>query len=116
MTCVAHIDAQNAKKLAIDTTAVVVPDHLTMDPMHNDRMNCAKNTILLTIAMSVPSPRICARSSGVLVASRANCERAWKRIQTLNDYLRSRNLKACDSLKYVRYPPNDSVPQVNRAW
>lgn len=82
MTCVAHIDAQNAKKLAIDTTAVVVPDHLTIDPMHIDRMNCAKNTILLTIAMSVPSPRICARSSGVFVASRANFERMKKNTKT----------------------------------
>lgn len=77
--CVAHIEAQNAKKLAIDTTAVVVPDHFTIEPMHIDKMNCAANTILLTIAMSVPSPRICARSSGVFVASIANFKQNEKK-------------------------------------
>lgn len=60
MTCVAAAAPQRLKKLAIETTAVVVPDHVTIVPMHNDKMNCAKKTILLTIAISVPNPRICA--------------------------------------------------------
>lgn len=72
MTCVAQIEAQKAKKLAIETTAVVVPDHLTIDPMHSDRMNCAKNTMLLTMAMSVPRPRICAPFCGLVAASSSN--------------------------------------------
>lgn len=60
MTCVADIAPQKAKKLATEMTAVVVPDHVTIVPMHIDKMNCAKNTMLLTIAISVPSPLICA--------------------------------------------------------
>lgn len=64
--------AQNAKKLAVETTDVVVPDHVTIVPMHIDKMNCAKNTMLLTIAMSVPSPLICALSVVFSAASTAN--------------------------------------------
>lgn len=69
---VAQQAAQNAKKLATETTAVVVPDQVTIDPMHIDRINCAKNTMLLTIAISVPSPLICALSGEVSAASMAN--------------------------------------------
>lgn len=72
MIRVAQIAAQKAKKLAVETTAVVVPDHATIDPMHKDSMNCARNTILLTIAISVPSPRICALSGELSAASMAN--------------------------------------------
>lgn len=54
---VAVIAPQKLKKLAILTTAVVVPDMLTIVPMHKERINWAKKTILLTIAISVPSPR-----------------------------------------------------------
>lgn len=55
----AQIAPQKLKKLAVEITAVVVPDHFTIDPMHRDKINCAKKTILLTIAISVPSPLIC---------------------------------------------------------
>lgn len=58
MICEAQIEPQNARKLAIQITAAVVPDHLTSEPMHSDKMNCARNTMLLTMAMSVPSPLI----------------------------------------------------------
>lgn len=57
MTCVALIAPQKLRKLATLTTAVVVPDHITIEPIHSDKINCAKNTILLTMAMSVPRPR-----------------------------------------------------------
>lgn len=60
MICVAAMAPQRLKKLAIETTAVVVPDNVTMVPMHSDKMNCARKTMLLTIAISVPNPRICA--------------------------------------------------------
>lgn len=69
---VAQIAAHNAKKLAVETTAVVVPDHVTIDPMHSDSMNWARNTILLTIAISVPRPLICAWSGELSAASMAN--------------------------------------------
>lgn len=59
MICVADMAPQKLKKLATETTAVVVPDHATIEPMQIDRMNCAKNTMLLTMATSVPSPRTC---------------------------------------------------------
>lgn len=59
-TCVAEIAPQRLKKLATETTAVVVPDHVTIVPMHKDNINCAKKTMLLTMAISVPSPLICA--------------------------------------------------------
>lgn len=57
MTCEADSAPQKLRKLATLTTAVVVPVHNTIDPIHRDRINCAKNTILLTIAISVPKPR-----------------------------------------------------------
>lgn len=52
----ALIAPHKLKKLAIETTAVVVPDHVTIVPMQSDKMNCAKNTMLLTMAISVPNP------------------------------------------------------------
>lgn len=48
---------QKLKNAETPTTAVVVPAHITMVPMQSDRINCARNTMLLTIAMSVPIPR-----------------------------------------------------------
>lgn len=57
--CVAHMAPQKLRKLAVDTTAAVVPDHATIEPIQIDRMNCAKNTMLLTMATSVPRPRTC---------------------------------------------------------
>ena len=36
-----------------------VPDAATMDPMREERMNCARKTMQLTMAMSVPMPRTC---------------------------------------------------------
>lgn len=39
MTCVAHIAPQKLRKLAVDTTAVVVPDHFTIVPMQIDKIN-----------------------------------------------------------------------------
>lgn len=59
MICVALNAPHKLRKLAIETTAVVVPDHFTIVPIQMDKMNCAKKTILLTIATSVPRPRIC---------------------------------------------------------
>lgn len=46
-----------AKTLAAQTTAVVEPTAETMEPMHKDRMNWAKNTMDDTMATSVPRPR-----------------------------------------------------------
>lgn len=57
ITCDADKAPKKLKALATDTTAVVVPEYVTIVPIHIDKMNCAKNTILLTIAMSVPNPR-----------------------------------------------------------
>lgn len=62
--CVAQMAPQKLKKLAVDTTAVVVPDNVTIVPIQIDKMNCAKNTMLLTIATSVPSPRTCGSGFG----------------------------------------------------
>lgn len=63
---------QAAKELATPTTAVVVPDKLTMDPRPHERINCAKNTIEETIATSVPKPRtspLCIASPSALTAN-----------------------------------------------
>lgn len=49
---------KNARVVATLTTAVVVPDRLTMVPMHIESMNWARNTMLETMATSVPRPRI----------------------------------------------------------
>lgn len=68
MICEAEIAPQNARKLATLTTAVVVPVKDTIVPMHIERINCARKTMLLTIATSVPNPRIwvvCATPSSV---------------------------------------------------
>lgn len=39
MTFVAESAPQKLRKLAIETTAVVVPDHVIIDPMQAERMN-----------------------------------------------------------------------------
>lgn len=57
MICVAATAPQAAKVLATKTTAVVVPDKLTMVPRQQESKNCAKNTIEEMIATSVPRPR-----------------------------------------------------------
>uniref|UniRef100_A0A2M4DBD3 Putative secreted protein n=1 Tax=Anopheles darlingi TaxID=43151 RepID=A0A2M4DBD3_ANODA len=49
---------QKLSRAATLTTAVVVPLQATMEPMQMDSTNCARNTMLLTMATSVPSPRI----------------------------------------------------------
>lgn len=56
MILVADIAPQKLKNAATLTTAVVVPVHETIDPIQMDSMNCARNTMLLTIATSVPNP------------------------------------------------------------
>lgn len=56
ITCVAEMAPHKLKKLATATTAVVVPDHATIEPIQIDSINWARNTILLTMAMSVPRP------------------------------------------------------------
>lgn len=53
----AEIAPQNARKAATPATAAVVPAQLTILPMQIERVNCARNTIELTIATSVPRPR-----------------------------------------------------------
>lgn len=53
------MDAQNANVLATLTTEVVVPESETMVPIQIDNTNCARKTILETIAISVPNPRTC---------------------------------------------------------
>lgn len=73
MICVADNAPQKLKKLATLTTAVVVPDHVTIVPMHIDKMNCAKNTMLLTMAMSVPKPRTSVPSFASPSAVNSNC-------------------------------------------
>jgi hypothetical protein len=58
MTLVALIAPQKLKNAAVPTTAVVVCVMATTCPMMHERMNCARNTIELTIATSVPIPRV----------------------------------------------------------
>ena len=65
---------QAANVLATPTTAVVVPEILTMVPKQQESKNCAKKTIEETIAMSVPNPRtppLCIASPSV---ETANCK------------------------------------------
>lgn len=47
---------QKLRKAATLTTAVVVPVQDTIVPIQIERINCARKTIELTIATSVPSP------------------------------------------------------------
>lgn len=56
MTCVALIAPQKLRKAAVLTTAVVVCVIETICPINKDKMNCARKTIELTIATSVPMP------------------------------------------------------------
>lgn len=62
-----------AKKLRMDaalTTVVVVPNRLTKYPINMERMNCARNTMLLTMPTSVPRPRSCVpRSASPFLAT-----------------------------------------------
>lgn len=55
----AVIAPQKARNEAIAITATVDPTALTMEPMNMDRMNCARKTMLLSMATSVPRPRSC---------------------------------------------------------
>ena len=43
-----------------------IPELATMVPMRDDRMNCARNTMQLTMAMSVPMPRTWVIGKGVI--------------------------------------------------
>jgi len=56
---VADIAPHKPRMAAKLTTVVVVPKKLTIYPIHMERMNCARKTMLLRIATSVPSPRSC---------------------------------------------------------
>lgn len=76
MICVALIAPQKLRKLATLTTAVVVPDQITIEPMHKDSTNCARNTMLLTMATSVPRPRTSVPTIATPVASVANCKQS----------------------------------------
>lgn len=69
---VAAIAPHKLKKLAVATTAVVVPDIRTIVPMQMERKNCARNTMLLTTAISVPKPRALELKLGVPVPSSSN--------------------------------------------
>lgn len=57
MICVAETAPQAARVLATQTTAVVVPDWLTIVPRQQESKNCARKTMEETIATSVPRPR-----------------------------------------------------------
>lgn len=57
MTRVALIAPQKLKKAAVPTTAVVVSVIETICPITQERMNCARKTMELTMATSVPIPR-----------------------------------------------------------
>lgn len=57
MICVAEMAPQAASVLATQTTAVVVPDLLTIVPKQQESKNCARKTIDETMAISVPRPR-----------------------------------------------------------
>lgn len=83
MTCVATMAPQKLRKLATPTTAVVVPARLTMLPMHMERMNWARKTMLLTMATSVPKPRswVASFASPVSVTSNSN-----QRMQDINNF------------------------------
>lgn len=50
---------QTLRRLATTVTITVDPANWTNVPIVDDRHNCAKKTILLTTAISVPIPRIC---------------------------------------------------------
>lgn len=56
MTCVAVKAPQAASRLAAHTTAVVDPTAEMIEPMHEERMNCARKTMDDTMATSVPRP------------------------------------------------------------
>ena len=43
-----------------------IPELATMVPMREDRMNWARNTMQLTMAMSVPMPRTWVIGKGVI--------------------------------------------------
>jgi hypothetical protein len=59
ITLVATMAPHKLRMAAVLMTVVVVWKMLTIDPIHMERMNWARNTMLLTIATSVPSPRSC---------------------------------------------------------
>lgn len=78
---VAERAPQKLRKLAVDTTAVVVPDTETIVPIHIDNINWAKNTMLLTMATSVPSPLTDDPSFAVPSVSNSNLKK--KTIRTI---------------------------------
>ena len=58
MTKFAVIEPQKLRNAAATITATVDPDAAMMEPIVSERMNCARNTMQLTIPTSVPIPRI----------------------------------------------------------
>lgn len=67
------MDPQVARILAAHTTAVVEPTAATMEPMQEERMNWARNTMEETIATSVPSPRTCCSGPAQSPSAARNC-------------------------------------------
>ncbi len=64
MTKFAVTAPQKLRNEAATITATVDPDAAMIDPMDRERMNCARNTMQLTIPTSVPMPRTCFALAG----------------------------------------------------
>ena len=73
MTRVAATAPHRARDEATATTVTVEPTTLMSVPMHMESMNCARNTMELTMATSVPSPRSCVHATAAPLASTSNC-------------------------------------------
>ena len=69
----AVIDPRAASTLAAQMTAVVDPTADTIDPMQEDRMNWAKNTMDDIMATSVPRPRTCCSGPAQSPSTAMNC-------------------------------------------
>lgn len=79
--------------------------------MHNDKMNCAKKTMLLTMAMSVPKPRICAPCE--FVASTANYR---QNVNFIENLVKKQKLKIEQKSQiYLHIPLNDNERPVDMA-
>jgi hypothetical protein len=85
---VADIAPHKPRMEAILTTVVVVAKMLKMYPIHTDRMNWARNTMLLKIATSVPSPRSCVPCVTPPSLVSSNYKEAGK-AQYINKYYRT---------------------------
>lgn len=78
MTWEADTLPQKLSTAADTMTAVVLPEAEMMEPIDEDRMNCAKKTMLDTSATSVPRPRTVVEDWRVPLASSANLVRQRK--------------------------------------